>query len=82
PIVTNPSQYDLVIKEMAENDGKTTRATRREFAKEAFAHTAEYDSHIENWFSKELDEEYTEKHFSVGTLKQVIRYGEHPHQKA
>lgn len=62
-IVTNPSQYDLVIKEMAENDGKTTLATRREFAKEAFAHTAEYDSHIANWFSKELDEEYPEKLF-------------------
>lgn len=81
-IVTNPSQYDLVIKEMAENDGKTTLATRREFAKEAFAHTAEYDSHIANWFSKELDEEYPEKLFSVGTLKQVLRYGENPHQKA
>ena len=81
-IVTNPNQYELVIKEIAENDGQTTLATRRKFAKEAFAHTAEYDSHIANWFSKELDEEYPEKLFSVGTLKQVLRYGENPHQKA
>ncbi|MDE5022934.1 bifunctional phosphoribosylaminoimidazolecarboxamide formyltransferase/IMP cyclohydrolase, partial [Francisella tularensis subsp. holarctica] len=71
-----------VIKEMAENDGKTTLATRREFAKVAFAHTAEYDSPIANWFSKELDEEYPEKLFSVGTIKQVLRYGENPHQTA
>lgn len=81
-IVTNPNQYEIVAKEMANNDGQTTLATRRSFAKEAFAHTAEYDSHIANWFSKELDEEYPEKLFSVGTLKQVLRYGENPHQKA
>lgn len=81
-IVTNPNQYEIVAKEMADNDGQTTLATRRKLAKEAFAHTAEYDSHIANWFSKELDEEYPEKLFSVGTLKQVLRYGENPHQKA
>ena len=81
-IVTNPNQYALVIQEIAENDGQTTLQTRREFAKEAFAHTAEYDSHIANWFSKELAEEYPQKLFSVGTLKQVLRYGENPHQKA
>lgn len=81
-IVTNPNQYALVIQEIADNDGQTTLQTRREFAKEAFAHTAEYDSHIANWFSKELAEEYPQKLFSVGTLKQVLRYGENPHQKA
>ncbi|MDE4990646.1 bifunctional phosphoribosylaminoimidazolecarboxamide formyltransferase/IMP cyclohydrolase, partial [Francisella tularensis subsp. holarctica] len=76
---TNPSLYDLVIKEMAENVGKKSLETRREFAKEAIAHTAEYDSHIANWFSKELDEEYPEILLSVGTLKQVLRSGENPH---
>ncbi|BCD92424.1 bifunctional purine biosynthesis protein PurH [Francisella halioticida] len=81
-IVTNPTQYEAVTKEMAQNDGQTTLKTRKKFAKEAFAHTAEYDSHIANWFSRELDEEYPEKLFSVGTLKQVLRYGENPHQKA
>ncbi|MDE4988382.1 bifunctional phosphoribosylaminoimidazolecarboxamide formyltransferase/IMP cyclohydrolase, partial [Francisella tularensis subsp. holarctica] len=50
--------------------------------KEACAHTALYDINIANWFSNELDEEYPEKLFSVGTLKQVLRYGEIPHQKA
>ncbi|MDE5007343.1 bifunctional phosphoribosylaminoimidazolecarboxamide formyltransferase/IMP cyclohydrolase, partial [Francisella tularensis subsp. holarctica] len=32
-ILTKPSQYDLVIKEMAETDGKTNLATSREFDK-------------------------------------------------
>ncbi|KEI35049.1 IMP cyclohydrolase [Francisella sp. W12-1067] len=81
-IVTNPNQYQTIIKEMAENNGSTTLETRRKLALEAFSHTAEYDSHIANWFSKELKEEYPEKLFSVGTLKQVLRYGENPHQKA
>ncbi|AJC48531.1 bifunctional phosphoribosylaminoimidazolecarboxamide formyltransferase/IMP cyclohydrolase [Allofrancisella guangzhouensis] len=81
-IVTNPNQYQIIIKEMAENNGSTTLETRRKLALEAFSHTAEYDSHIANWFSKELKEEYPEKLFSVGTLKQVLRYGENPHQKA
>ena len=81
-IVTNPDQYATVVSEMDQNNGSTTLETRREFALAAFAHTAEYDSHIANWFSKELQEEYPTKLFSVGTLKQVLRYGENPHQKA
>ncbi|AXA34513.1 bifunctional phosphoribosylaminoimidazolecarboxamide formyltransferase/IMP cyclohydrolase [Francisella adeliensis] len=81
-ILTNPSQYAKVVEEMAENEGNTTLNTRKKFALEAFAHTAEYDSHIANWFSKELEEEHPQKLFTVGTLEQVLRYGENPHQKA
>lgn len=81
-ILTNPQQYATTVQEMAENNGVTTLATRKIFALEAFAHTAEYDSHIANWFSKELDEKHPQKLFSVGTLQQVLRYGENPHQKA
>ncbi|RUS69080.1 hypothetical protein EGW08_023153 [Elysia chlorotica] len=81
-IVTNPSQYATVIAEMDSNNGNTTLETRRKFALEAFSHTAEYDSHISNWFSKELGQEHPEKLFTVGTLKEVLRYGENPHQKA
>ena len=81
-ILTNPEQYSTVVKEMAENEGETTLATRKAFALEAFAHTAEYDSHIANWFSSQLEEEHPQKLFSVGTLQEVLRYGENPHQKA
>ena len=81
-ILTNPEQYATVIKEMAENEGETTLATRKAFALKAFAHTAEYDSHIANWFSGQLEEEHPQKFFSVGTLQEVLRYGENPHQKA
>ena len=81
-ILTNPEQYVTVVKELAKNKGATTLATRKAFALEAFAHTAEYDSHIANWFSRQLEEEHPQKLFSVGTLQEVLRYGENPHQKA
>jgi phosphoribosylaminoimidazolecarboxamide formyltransferase/IMP cyclohydrolase len=81
-IVTNPTQYKIVLAEMADNNGDTTQESRKKFALEAFAHTAEYDSHIAKWFSSQIGEEYPEKLFSVGTLSQVLRYGENPHQKA
>ena len=81
-IVTNPTQYETVLAEMADNNGNTTQESRKKFALEAFAHTAEYDSHIAKWFSSQVGEEYPEKLFSVGTLSQVLRYGENPHQKA
>ena len=81
-ILTNPEQYAIVVKEMADNDGETTLATRKKYALEAFAHTAEYDSHIANWFSQQLEEEHPQKLFAVGTLQEVLRYGENPHQKA
>ena len=81
-IVTDPSQYEIIIQEMNKNEGNTTLETREKLALEAFAQTAEYDSHIANWFSKRLDKEHPKKLFSVGTLKQVLRYGENPHQKA
>ncbi|APC97302.1 bifunctional phosphoribosylaminoimidazolecarboxamide formyltransferase/IMP cyclohydrolase [Francisella frigiditurris] len=81
-IVTNPRQYEEVLREMAENEGATTQYLRKKFALEAFAHTAEYDAHIAEWFSTQVCEEYPEKLFSVGTLKHILRYGENPHQKA
>lgn len=81
-IVTNPRQYEEVLREMAENEGATTQYLRKKFALEAFAHTAEYDAHIAEWFSEQVCEEYPEKIFSVGTLKHILRYGENPHQKA
>ncbi|MFC4892266.1 bifunctional phosphoribosylaminoimidazolecarboxamide formyltransferase/IMP cyclohydrolase [Pseudofrancisella aestuarii] len=81
-IVTNPRQYEEVLREMATNEGATTQYLRKKFALEAFAHTAEYDAHIAEWFSTQVCEEYPEKLFSVGTLKHILRYGENPHQKA
>jgi phosphoribosylaminoimidazolecarboxamide formyltransferase/IMP cyclohydrolase len=81
-IVTNPNQYDLVLQEINYNMGETTYEMRKSLAIEAFSHTAEYDLNIANWFSKQNGQKIPTKIFNVANLKNELRYGENPHQKA
>ncbi|HAW95376.1 MAG TPA: bifunctional phosphoribosylaminoimidazolecarboxamide formyltransferase/inosine monophosphate cyclohydrolase, partial [Phycisphaerales bacterium] len=48
-VVTNASQYDLVIQQLRDNEGCTTKALRSELAAAAFSRTAEYDAAISSW---------------------------------
>ena len=50
-------------------------------AAKAFRHTASYDSHISNWFTKENGESYPEKLNVTASLRDILRYGENPHQQ-
>ncbi len=52
-IVTNPKRYDE-IAEQIEKTGEVDDRTRMELAQEAFAHTAAYDSMIQEYLSKQL----------------------------
>ncbi|SHK32643.1 phosphoribosylaminoimidazolecarboxamide formyltransferase / IMP cyclohydrolase [Selenomonas ruminantium] len=52
-IVTNPAKYDEVIAQIKENGGVNDR-TRMELAQEAFAHTAAYDTMIQDYLAKQL----------------------------
>ncbi len=81
-IITNPNQYDLVLKEINYNMGETTYEMRKSLAVEAFSHTAEYDLNIANWFSNQNKQKIPTKIFNVANLKRELRYGENPHQKA
>jgi phosphoribosylaminoimidazolecarboxamide formyltransferase/IMP cyclohydrolase len=45
-VVTDPADYDLVIKEMRENDNQTSLATRFALAKKVFQLTSQYDAAI------------------------------------
>ena len=85
--VTSPSQYELVISEITEN-GQVTEETRHDLARVAFAHTAEYDAQIAQWFeSGSLADESTPSTLPA-TLRvtleraEVTKYGENPHQVA
>ncbi|HRE18770.1 MAG TPA: bifunctional phosphoribosylaminoimidazolecarboxamide formyltransferase/IMP cyclohydrolase, partial [Rhodocyclaceae bacterium] len=55
-IVTDPSDYQLLLDEMKANDGGLKLDTRFGLAKKAFVHTARYDSAIANWLTS-LDEQ-------------------------
>ena len=53
-IVTNPARYDAVAKQIAET-GEVDARTRMELAQEAFAHTAAYDTMIQDYLKKQLE---------------------------
>jgi phosphoribosylaminoimidazolecarboxamide formyltransferase/IMP cyclohydrolase len=80
-IVTDPSDYALVLEDLAANKGATTFDLRKKLAARAYAHTAAYDSAISGWFA-EQQADFPRQIAFAGTMKQSLRYGENPHQRA
>jgi phosphoribosylaminoimidazolecarboxamide formyltransferase/IMP cyclohydrolase len=81
-VVTSTDDYQAVMDEMASKNGATTLALRRKLAAKAYAHTGAYDAAIAGWFDRELGQELPDPLALGGQLKQTLRYGENPHQKA
>lgn len=83
-VITHPDDYALLIEEMTTHKGKTSLAFRQQMAAKAFACTARYDSAIDAWFTKSAtpSTDFPAQLAWKGTLKQTLRYGENPHQKA
>ncbi len=82
-VIVNPSRYPQVIKELKEK-GSLGLETKFKLAVEAFTHTAEYDSVISGYLTKQLPEE-TKFHESLilpYNKVQDLRYGENPQQQA
>ena len=79
-IVVDPSDYAGLLDEMA--DGTTPYAFRQRLAAKAYARTAAYDTAISNWFAEALDIATPAYRTIGGVLKEEMRYGENPHQKA
>ena len=81
-VVVDPADYARVIKEMTAGGGETTPELRRQLAARAYARTGAYDAAISNWFSKNLGEPFPSCIAFGAELKQLLRYGENPHQQA
>ena len=85
-VVVDVEDYKAVLDEMAANSGATTPGLRRTLAQRAFARTAAYDAAVSNWFAGELEKhgatEPPRRRTQGGLLRQPLRYGENPHQKA
>jgi phosphoribosylaminoimidazolecarboxamide formyltransferase/IMP cyclohydrolase len=82
-VVTDPSDYALVLGEMDDNGGCVTDITRRKLSSKAFHHTASYDTAIAAWFdSIDSPGEFPDQMVSVYRKSRSLRYGENPHQKA
>ncbi|RDG35811.1 bifunctional phosphoribosylaminoimidazolecarboxamide formyltransferase/IMP cyclohydrolase [Streptomyces corynorhini] len=92
-VVTSPERYADVLG--AAQDGGFDLTTRKRLAAEAFQHTAAYDVAVASWFADarggaadehgaaDADGEgFPDSLGATYTLKNVLRYGENPHQPA
>jgi phosphoribosylaminoimidazolecarboxamide formyltransferase/IMP cyclohydrolase len=81
-VLTDPADYDEFLAELAAHDGATTLALRRRLAGGAYARTAAYDAMIARWMAGERGEIFPAT-LTIGAMrKQLLRYGENPHQQA
>ena len=90
-IVTSPADYEAVAAEIAAH-GEISLATRLDLARKAFALTARYDGKIATELERlsaesgkiqlgSLPSPPQRLHFAF-SRKQILRYGENPHQRA
>ncbi len=81
-VVVDPDDYKAIVEEMKASGGVVSNETKRKLAAKAFSRTAAYDSAISQWFAGEIDEKFPTTFAFSGIRKEVMRYGENPHQKA
>ncbi|CAN7531669.1 bifunctional phosphoribosylaminoimidazolecarboxamide formyltransferase/IMP cyclohydrolase [Rhizobium sp. LjRoot258] len=81
-ILTDPADYPELLEQLTSGGGQTVHAFRQQMAAKAFARTAAYDAMISNWFAEALSIDTPRHRVIGGVLKEEMRYGENPHQKA
>ncbi len=90
-VLTSPEQYDNFLEALSASTGGVDANVRRQLALEAFAHTAAYDVAISRWMQSrpELQPAVDANSQAAALpwlealpLRQTLRYGENPHQKA
>jgi phosphoribosylaminoimidazolecarboxamide formyltransferase / IMP cyclohydrolase len=86
-VITSPASYPAVIEAIAA--GGFTLEQRRRLAAQAYAHTAAYDAAVSSWFAAAYAPDSVAEQTgwpdvigAVWTRKDVLRYGENPHQRA
>lgn len=83
-VIVDPEDYSVVLEELNTSD-TLSKATRFRLAQKAFAHTAQYDTAIANYFKMQLSEtasKFPDDLHLCYELQQTLRYGENPHQQA
>ncbi|MBJ3786569.1 bifunctional phosphoribosylaminoimidazolecarboxamide formyltransferase/IMP cyclohydrolase [Devosia sediminis] len=79
-VVVDPADYPAILE--AIRNGGIPFELRQRLAAKAYARTAAYDSAISSWFAREIDFQDVNYRSFAGTLSEVMRYGENPHQWA
>ena len=66
-----------------EAGGSVSTTTRRYLARKAFAHTATYDAAVWSWLRAADEDNELPTRYPIGLrLRETLRYGENPHQRA
>ncbi len=82
-VVVSPANYGEIVAALGE--GGTTLAQRRELARDAFLHTAQYDAAVSQWFVEQVPAADAAPAPTVevrAELAATLRYGENSHQPA
>lgn len=77
-VIVDPDDYAHVIDELEQRETLSAE-TKRALAAKAFRLTAQYDAYIASYFTQDA---FPEKLTLTYDLKDVLRYGENPHQSA
>ncbi|TVR84101.1 MAG: bifunctional phosphoribosylaminoimidazolecarboxamide formyltransferase/IMP cyclohydrolase PurH [Rhodospirillales bacterium] len=81
-VVVDAADYARVTEAMRADGGSVPAGLRQVLAAKAYAHTASYDAAIAGWFARMLDDPLPERIVLAATRRQMLRYGENPHQGA
>jgi len=80
-VVVDPADYPALIRELDENSGAISAATRWRLARKAFARVTAYDCAISNYLGAAAGSGPLGETFSLSLDRaQTLRYGENPHQ--
>jgi len=81
-VVTDPAQYKEILEQVAAQ-GCTSLDLRRKLARSAFGRTAQYDLAITGYLSGQLEPQLFPGQLHLALQrKEILRYGENPHQQA
>jgi phosphoribosylaminoimidazolecarboxamide formyltransferase/IMP cyclohydrolase len=80
-VVVDPADYPALMRELDENAGAISAATRWRLARKAFARVTAYDCAISNYLGAAAGSGPLGETFSLSLDRaQTLRYGENPHQ--
>ena len=80
-VLTDPADYEEFTA-LLKADGTVPYGFRQLMAQKAYARTAAYDTAIANWMADDLKIDTPRYRTVGGVLREAMRYGENPHQKA
>jgi phosphoribosylaminoimidazolecarboxamide formyltransferase / IMP cyclohydrolase len=83
-VVCRPSRYHTLVEEMKKSGGWLSDKMQERLALDTWEHVSHYDVFIEQFFRKAFgyQDEFPEYLNLTFRMKQTLRYGENPHQRA